>query len=38
VVEDGRRASVRVRRLKAAFGRFQRDQMTDHAAALTYYG
>ena len=37
--EDGRpgKALRRSRDFKAAFKRFQADQMTDHAAALTYY-
>jgi membrane protein len=30
-------AATALRDLKAAFSRFQRDQVTDHAAALTYY-
>jgi membrane protein len=38
VVADGRPGSAFVvGDLKAAFTRFQDDQMTDHAAALTYY-
>src|SRR5688500_19606448 len=38
VVEDGRPGKAFVLAdLKAAFGRFQSDQMSDHAAALTYY-
>ena len=38
VVEDGRPGKRFVLAdLKAAFKRFQADQMTDHAAALTYY-
>ena len=38
VVEDGRPGkSFVLSDLKAAFKRFQSDQMSDHAAALTYY-
>src|SRR5687767_1128089 len=38
VVEDGRPGKAFVLSdLKAAFKRFQSDQMSDHAAALTYY-
>ncbi len=38
IVEDGRPGKAFVPTdLKAAFARFQNDQMADHAAALTYY-
>ena len=38
IVRDGRPGpAVEPRDFKRAFARFQRDQITDHAAALTYY-
>ncbi len=38
VVRDGRPGpAIQVGDFKRAFARFQRDQVTDHAAALTYY-
>jgi membrane protein len=38
IAEDGRPGrTFEIGDLKAAFKRFQSDQMTDHAAALTYY-
>jgi membrane protein len=38
VVRDGRPGpAIQARDFKRAFARFQRDQVTDHAAALTYY-
>jgi membrane protein len=38
IVRDGRPGPViEVRDFKRAFARFQKDQVTDHAAALTYY-
>src|SRR5215218_4793392 len=38
IVEDGRPGrSFVISDLKAAFGRFRSDEMTDHAAGLTYY-
>jgi membrane protein len=38
VVRDGRPGpAIEARDFKRAFARFQKDQVTDHAAALTYY-
>jgi membrane protein len=38
VVRDGRPGpAIQARDFKRAFARFQRDRVTDHAAALTYY-
>ena len=38
IVRDGRPGpAVEPRDFKRAFARFQKDQITDHAAALTYY-
>ena len=38
VVRDGRPGpAIQARDFKRAFARFRRDQVTDHAAALTYY-
>ena len=38
IVRDGRPGPViEARDFKRAFARFQKDQVTDHAAALTYY-
>ena len=37
-VRDGRPGpAIEARDFKRAFARFQKDQITDHAAALTYY-
>src|SRR5918995_1570390 len=38
IVRDGRPGpAIEARDFKRAFARFQKDQVTDHAAALTYY-